>query len=959
VTRKTRRLARFAAVIAALAAPLLYQAANSVAAHASAPQAVISLTFDDSDLNQFTNAFPILQQYGMTGTFYTITGYIGVNPGYMTLPDLQALYNAGNEIGGHTVLHPDLTQISADEASREICDSRNTLLGWGFPVTDFAYPYGSYSSQTEQIAAQCGYNSARADSNNKSPYGCQTGCPLADTIPPADPYSFQAPASIQDYWSLSDIESLVTEAEQAGGWQPIIFHNICDNDCDPYSVTPAIFSAFLAWLQGQPVAIENVNQVIGGSVSPPVSAPSVPPAPPGSNGVVNPSLETADQFNAGLPYCWSASGASANGTTFAETSNAHSGSTAETITVASYTSGDAKLLIKQDLGQCAPSAVPGDAYLASAWYQSTVPTRFVIYYRDANGGWHYWTQSPQYPAAAGWTQARWATPAVPAAATGLSFGMNIAANGTLTTDDYSLVDTGGPPTPPTVTLTGPAAGSTLTGQVTFSATATSPVGIASVSFQVNGVTVATSTTAPYTATWDSSTVGDGQVTVTAVASDISGLQATTAGQGDVISNAASRGGSLIANGSLESVTGAGTTPDCWHEGGTGTWAATWADTTSAHSGSNAVSLTMSSYTSGDAVLDIRQDASACSPGVTPGSTYTISAWYQSTAPTNILVWYENSSGNWVYWTQSKAFAASSGWSEAGFVTPAVPSGAVAVSFGLDLASVGTLTMDDYAMVAGSPAPPTVSLTGPSPGAALSGQVTFAASATSAVGISAVNFLVNGVVVATSSSAPYTATWNSGNVGDGPVTVTAQAVDNVGTKVTTSGQADSISNAPGQSGNMLGNYLLQTNTSGGSTPYCWHQGGTGTSTYSWAYNASNGPPGGGDSETLTISSYASGDRILVTTQDTSACSPRVTAGRTYTLGAWYQSTAATNIIVYYLNASGNWVYWTQSKAIPAASSWASATFTTPAVPAGATALSFGVGLGAVGALTTGDYTMTAN
>jgi hypothetical protein len=159
--------------------------------------------------------------------------------------------------------------------------------------------------------------------------------------------------------------------------------------------------------------------------------------------------------------------------------------------------------------------------------------------------------------------------------------------------------------------------------------------------------------------------------------------------------------------------------------------------------------------------------------------------------------------------------------------------------------------------------------------------------------------------------------------------------------------------------MLGNSLLQINTGGGSTPNCWHEGGTGTSSYSWTYNTSSGPPAGGASETVAISSYTSGDRILTTTQDTSACSPRVTAGQKYTLGAWYQSTAATNIIVYYLNSAGSWVYWTQSKAIAASSGWASAAFTTPAVPAGATALSFGVGLGAAGSLTTGDYTMTAN
>jgi peptidoglycan/xylan/chitin deacetylase (PgdA/CDA1 family) len=130
------------------------------AAHAGTPKTIVSLTFDDSDEDQYTNALPALQAYGMHGTFYAISGYIGVNSGYMTVPQLQAIYNAGNEIGGHTVLHPNLTQVSTDEATREICDSRDTLLNWGFPVTDFAYPYSAYNSATEGIVKQCGYHLA-------------------------------------------------------------------------------------------------------------------------------------------------------------------------------------------------------------------------------------------------------------------------------------------------------------------------------------------------------------------------------------------------------------------------------------------------------------------------------------------------------------------------------------------------------------------------------------------------------------------------------------------------------------------------------------------------------------------------------------------------------------------------------------------------------------------------------
>ncbi|HVM17141.1 MAG TPA: Ig-like domain-containing protein [Gaiellaceae bacterium] len=81
---------------------------------------------------------------------------------------------------------------------------------------------------------------------------------------------------------------------------------------------------------------------------------------------------------------------------------------------------------------------------------------------------------------------------------------------------------GGDTTPPTVALTAPADGATVSGTVTLSADASDNVGVSRVEFLVNGAVVGTATSAPYSVSWDSRTVANGQATIRARATDTAG-----------------------------------------------------------------------------------------------------------------------------------------------------------------------------------------------------------------------------------------------------------------------------------------------------------------------------------------------------------------------------------------------------------------------------------------------------
>jgi fibronectin type 3 domain-containing protein len=84
--------------------------------------------------------------------------------------------------------------------------------------------------------------------------------------------------------------------------------------------------------------------------------------------------------------------------------------------------------------------------------------------------------------------------------------------------------------PPTVSMTAPANGSTVSGaSVIVSANATDNVAVAKVQFQLDGANLGSAVTvAPYQVTWDSTAVKNGSHTLTAIATDTSGNSATSA-----------------------------------------------------------------------------------------------------------------------------------------------------------------------------------------------------------------------------------------------------------------------------------------------------------------------------------------------------------------------------------------------------------------------------------------------
>ncbi|MFZ2986477.1 polysaccharide deacetylase family protein, partial [Ideonella sp.] len=108
----------------------------------------VCLMWDDGQLTDYTHVAPLLEKYGLKGTFSIITDLIG-GTGFMTWDQVHALEEAGHEIVVHGQYGlSSLADLAA--ATADIEHNRDTLVTQGFTeATDiYVFPQGIYQMAT-------------------------------------------------------------------------------------------------------------------------------------------------------------------------------------------------------------------------------------------------------------------------------------------------------------------------------------------------------------------------------------------------------------------------------------------------------------------------------------------------------------------------------------------------------------------------------------------------------------------------------------------------------------------------------------------------------------------------------------------------------------------------------------------------------------------------------------------
>lgn len=123
------------------------------------PEKPIVLTFDDGYLDNYTNAFPLLQEYGYTATFFILTDVTNrQDPNYMTWDMYREMHNAGMDIEVHGREHHDMAGKDAAWLEATLVGAREAIASeLGYTPYLLCYPAGSYDENVLDAARQHGY----------------------------------------------------------------------------------------------------------------------------------------------------------------------------------------------------------------------------------------------------------------------------------------------------------------------------------------------------------------------------------------------------------------------------------------------------------------------------------------------------------------------------------------------------------------------------------------------------------------------------------------------------------------------------------------------------------------------------------------------------------------------------------------------------------------------------------
>lgn len=230
------------------------------------PAGVVSMTYDDSFLSQYTIARAHLDTYGYAGTLFPILGRIDAaadaNGTYLTSAQVDLLaFQHGWEVGGHATTlaqHGAWSTMNSAQRTAELTAVRAYTQERGYNSSTFAYPSGitPIGAGTDMRPF---YGVGRLALGRFSASG-------ADELPnPAIPLRLygQNPTGL----TLAQMKAEVDRAAANKTWLIFLFHDIVAAKAKANDVTTADHLALVDYIAASGLAVKTMYEVLAAQLA--------------------------------------------------------------------------------------------------------------------------------------------------------------------------------------------------------------------------------------------------------------------------------------------------------------------------------------------------------------------------------------------------------------------------------------------------------------------------------------------------------------------------------------------------------------------------------------------------------------------------------------------------------------------------------------------------------------------
>lgn len=217
---------------------------------------LVTVTFDDGWESTYTQALPLLNKYGIHSTQFIISGE-DKDQDYLSWAQIKQMEKDGQEIGCHTVSHPNLTTLSNSDVMKQLQGCQDTMVKeLGHKVVDFASPYGAANDQTITDIKKV-FKSQRNTNGDASNGVTDADVNLADNF---NPYNIIG-MTIKRDTTPQQIQAMLDYAKAHNGWVVLTYHQ-AETGQEKFGIDPKSLDEQLSLLSKSDVRIVTMQQVI-------------------------------------------------------------------------------------------------------------------------------------------------------------------------------------------------------------------------------------------------------------------------------------------------------------------------------------------------------------------------------------------------------------------------------------------------------------------------------------------------------------------------------------------------------------------------------------------------------------------------------------------------------------------------------------------------------------------------